>query len=236
MTNLLPSAFFDLSEFQHAELFSKCNFVWEALAGIKKYCTSQKLGKIDVEVPPGVYLVNPELISIGKGTTLEPGAYIKGPCIIGENCTIRHGAYIRGDFIAGSGCVIGHDTEVKHSIFLNNVLAGHFAYVGDSILGNKVNVGAGTKFANLKFDNSSIEINAEGKKIDTGLRKLGAIVGDGSQTGCNAVSNPGTLFGKDVYCYPCTNFGGYIAANHIVKLREKALIVPNKSRKFLGSK
>jgi filamentous hemagglutinin family protein len=236
MSHLLPSVFFNLSEFEHAVLFSNCNYVWEALAEVKKYLASQKLGKIEVEVPQGVYLVNPELISIGKGTTLEPGAYIKGPCILGEKCTVRHGAYIRGNFIAGKECVIGHDTEVKHSIFLNEVHAAHFAYVGDCILGNKVNLGAGTKCANLKFDNSTIVINAEGQLLDTCLRKFGAIIGDGSQIGCNAVSNPGTLLGQDVYCYPCTNFGGFIANNHTVKPKEKALIVPNKCRKLSGNK
>lgn len=228
MSNLLPSAFFDLSDYQHAALFSDCVFVWEALSKIKEYLQKYHARKIEIEIPQGVYLVNPELISIGKGSVLEPGAYIKGPCILGENSTVRHGAYIRGDLIAGKGCVIGHDTEVKHAIFLNGAHAAHFAYVGDSILGNKVNLGAGTKCANLKFDKSEIDIITEGHCYKTGLRKFGAIIGDGTQIGCNAVSNPGTLLGKEVYCYPCTNFGGVIDSKHIVKSKEKCIVVPRR--------
>ncbi len=98
MSCLLPTFFFDLSKYQHAALFSDCKYVWEAFSKIEKYLASKTLGKIETKVPEGVYLINPECISIGKGTTLEPGAYIKGPCIIGENCVVRHGAYIRGDF------------------------------------------------------------------------------------------------------------------------------------------
>lgn len=224
MFYLLPSSFFNLSDFQHAALFSDCTYVWEALTKIKSYLNNYPLGNIEVEIPEGVHLVNPELISIGKGSVIEPGAYIKGPCILGENCTVRHGAYIRGDFIAGNGCVIGHDTEVKHAIFLNKTHAAHFAYVGDSILGNKVNLGAGTKCANLKFDQSEIDIRFDGHLYKTGLRKFGAIIGDETQIGCNAVSNPGTLLGKKVFCYPCTNFGGVIPSESTVKSKDKCVI------------
>ncbi len=224
MTYLSPNNFFDLSDFQHAALFSDYTYVWEALTKIKNYFSNYPLGNIEVEIPEGVYLVNPELISIGKGSVIEPGAYIKGPCILGENSTVRHGAYIRGDLIAGDGCVIGHDTEVKHAIFLNKTHAAHFAYVGDSILGNKVNLGAGTKCANLKFDQSEIDIRFDGHLYKTGLRKFGAIIGDETQIGCNAVSNPGTLLGKKVFCYPCTNFGGVIPSESTVKSKDKCVI------------
>ena len=224
MSNFLPDTFFDLSDYEHAALFSDCTFVWQAFSKIKSYLKNYPLGKIEVEIPQGAFLVNPELISIGKGSVIEPGAYIKGPCILGENSIVRHGAYIRGDLITGKGCVIGHDTEVKHAIFLNKAHAAHFAYVGDSILGNNVNLGAGTKCANLKFDQSEIEIWFEGQTHKTGLRKFGAIIGDETQVGCNAVSNPGTLLGKKVYCYPCTNFGGVIASQSTVKSKEKCVI------------
>lgn len=231
MTCFFPHTYFDLSCYQHAALFADCSFVWQALLKISDYFKTYPLGlgNIEIEVPKEVYLINPKLISIGKGSVLEPGAYIKGPCILGENCTVRHGAYIRGDLIAGKGCVIGHDTEIKHSILLNGVHAAHFAYVGDSILGNDVNLGAGTKCANLKFDQSQIKVMAETHCYETGLRKFGAIIGDGSQIGCNAVSNPGTLLGKEVYCYPCTNFGGIIPSKHIVKPNNKPIIVPRKN-------
>lgn len=231
MKEIPSQLFFDLSDFQHAALFTNCIFPWMVFPKIQKYLTTLPLGKIETEVSQNVYLINPELISIGVGTVLEPGSYIKGPCVIGKNCTVRHGAYIRGDFIAGDNCVIGHDTEVKNAIFLNGALAGHFAYVGDSILGNKVNLGAGTKCANLKLDHSQIDVYIDDQKIATGLKKFGAIIGDESQTGCNSVLNPGTLLGKGVLCYPCTNFGGYIEANHVVRPSHKVIVEPQKLRK-----
>lgn len=202
---------FDLSEFRHAAIFDRCRYPWEALNKISDYLKTIELG--NVKEIPGVHLIDPELIFIGKGTVIEPGAYIKGPCVIGENCSIRQGAYIRGDLIAGDRCVIGHDTEVKNSIFLNEANAAHFAYVGDSILGNKVNLGAGTKLANLRFDHEEIVI----EKIRTGRKKLGAILGDGTQTGCNSVANPGTVTGKNVKCSPCINFGGFIIESSLIK-------------------
>ena len=113
--------------------------------------------------------------------------------------------------------MIGHDTEVKDSIILNNAHAAHFNYVGNSIIGNKVNLGAGYKFANLRFDNKEIIVYIENEKFHTGMRKFGAIVGDNTQLGCNAVSNPGTLIGKDVMCYPCTNFGGIVPSGSTVR-------------------
>lgn len=221
-----PSYFFNLNSFKHACLFDHCSYVWEVLSKISSYLKKYSLGSIETDVPQGTFLVEPSLISIGKGTVIEPGAYIKGPCIIGENCTIRHGAYIRGDFIAGNDCVIGHDTEVKNSIMMNKSNAAHFAYLGDTVLGNGVNLGAGTKCANLKLDHQPISILYEKKLIETGLRKFGAIIGDGSQLGCNSVSNPGSLLGQNVLCYPCINFGGFIASNQIVKAQNKILIKP----------
>ena len=226
MHTLQSSYFFDLAHYKHAAVFNKTTYVWEALPQIAEYLSSQILGNIETEIPSGAYLENPKKISIGKGSVVEPGAFIRGPCIIGEKCTIRQGAYIRGDLIAGNHCVIGHDTEIKNAILLNDVHAAHFAYVGDTILGNYVNLGAGTKCANLKLDNSHIVILFQGQHIPTGLRKLGAIIGDGTQIGCNAVINPGTLIGKNVACYPCVNFGGVIEANQVVKNNIKVLISP----------
>lgn len=217
MDTLKTQYFFDLSTFAHRSLFDSQEFVWEALLKLKDYFKNLHLGKIETDVPPGTFLIDPHLISIGKGTVIEPGAYIKGPCFIGDNCTVRHGAYIRGQLLAGDRCVIGHDTEIKNAILLNDAHAAHFAYVGDSILGNQVNLGAGTKCANLKFNSGKVVIHSEGKRIETGLRKFGAIIGDRSQIGCNAVTNPGSLLGKDVKWHPCVNFGGFIPSNATVK-------------------
>lgn len=217
MDHFQTDYFFDLSLFKHKEIFLDKRFVWNTLKEISSYLASYSLGKIEGEVSAGAFLVDREKISIGKGSVVEAGAYIKGPCAIGENCVVRHGAYIRGDFIAGDGCVIGHATEVKNSIFLNGAHASHFAYVGDSILGNKCNLGAGTKLANLKLSQGPVLIHFNEEHLDSGMRKLGAIIGDNAQTGCNTVTNPGTLMGPSATCYPCLNIGGFIPARHVVK-------------------
>lgn len=149
-------------------------------------------------------------IALGRGVLVESGAMIKSPAIIGDFCEVRQAAYLRGYCLAGKRCVLGHATEIKHSILLNDAKAGHFAYLGDSILGNNANLGAGTKFANLKMIKGNIVIRHSGERINTGLRKFGAILGDGSQTGCNSVTNPGTIFGKQCMLLPnCTSPGGY---------------------------
>jgi NDP-sugar pyrophosphorylase family protein len=144
-------------------------------------------------------------IYVGPGTVVEPGALIKGPTIIGANCEIRQGAYMRGHCLVGDRCVVGHTTEIKHAIMLDDAKAGHFAYIGDSILGNRTNLGAGTKLANLKITATPVSVKLEGKKYDTGLRKFGAIIGDGTETGCNSVTNPGTLLGRRCLVYPCVS-------------------------------
>jgi len=219
MESLYPEIFFDLSNYQHRALFQDCDFVWEALMRIKDYLHDFSLGQIEGNVSSSVHLVNASEICIGEGTVVEPGAYIKGPCIIGRNCTVRHGAYLRGNVIVGDDCIVGHDTEIKHSIMLNYSKAAHFAYLGDSILGNHVNLGAGTKCANLRFDDKNIKIRFEGQVFDTGLRKIGGILGDGTRTGCNTVANPGTITGKGVCCYPGVVVGGLIPSGQIVKQR-----------------
>lgn len=157
-------------------------------------------------------------ICIGKGVLIEPGAMIKSPAIIGDLTEVRQGAYLRGYCISGKRCVLGHTTEIKHSIFLNDSKAGHFAYLGDSILGNNANLGAGTKFANLKFLPGNVTILHEGEKLDTGRRKFGAILGDDSQTGCNSVTSPGTLMGKRAILMPnVTAPGGYHEPKKIIR-------------------
>jgi UDP-N-acetylglucosamine diphosphorylase / glucose-1-phosphate thymidylyltransferase / UDP-N-acetylgalactosamine diphosphorylase / glucosamine-1-phosphate N-acetyltransferase / galactosamine-1-phosphate N-acetyltransferase len=216
--------FFDLSSFAHKELFEGCTYVWQALEKIQNYLSRKTLGKIESAKQEYAYLVNPELISIGEGTTIEPGAYIKGPCIIGAHCHIRQGAYIRGDVIIGDHVVVGHASEIKHSILLNHAHAVHFAYVGDSIIGNHVNLGAGTKCANLRLDGTAIILHEGTEAISTGQRKLGAIIGDHCQVGCNVVLNPGSLLQKNVQIYPCLNAGGLIKEKSIVKPQSKPVI------------
>jgi NDP-sugar pyrophosphorylase family protein len=221
-----PATYFDLSSFKHAALFCDIKQVWDVIPKISAYLNEQELGQILTEIPQGAHIVNPHQISIGKGSIIEPGAYIKGPCILGDHCIIRQGAYIRGDFICGNHCVIGHDTEVKNTLFLDKAHAAHFAYLGDSVLGNGVNLGAGTKCANLKLDKSPVVVYVNGRRFSTGLRKMGAILGDGVQTGCNSVLNPGTLMGKNSICYPCVNLGGIIPADKCVKNSATLILSP----------
>lgn len=158
-------------------------------------------------------LIKPLGILIGKGTILEPSAILKGPLVIGEGCEIRQGAYLRGNVLIGSHCVIGHCTEIKNSIVMNHSEAGHFNYIGDSILGSHVNMGAGSRLANLQFRTAEqkerevqifpeIPALIDDKTIATGLNKFGAILGDNVEVGCNAVVCPGALIGKDNWIYP----------------------------------
>lgn len=218
------SYFFDFSHFEHSTLFHNDPFPWLVLQQLTEYLNGQPLGILKGIISPAAYLVNPERISIGEGSIIEPGAYIQGPCIIGKHCVVRHGAYIRGNVLTGDGCVIGHDTEVKHSIFLNQAHAAHFAYVGDSILGNEINLGAGTICANLKLDQSPIILRIQEQGIQTQMRKLGAIIGDKTQVGCNTVCNPGTLLGKEVLCNPCLNIQGFIPTRSRIKPSVKPVI------------
>jgi NDP-sugar pyrophosphorylase family protein len=141
-------------------------------------------------------------IAIGKGTLIEGGATIKGPAIIGDQTEVRQGAYLRGYCLIGDRCVVGHTTEVKHSVFLDDAKAGHFAYLGDTIIGNDANLGAGTKCANLRFIPGNVQVSYEGELYSTGMRKFGAIIGDKAQTGCNSVTSPGTIIARGCFLMP----------------------------------
>ncbi|MCI5139072.1 MAG: hypothetical protein D3922_11805, partial [Candidatus Electrothrix sp. AR1] len=251
---LEAASFFDLTEFNHREIFQEADYVWNGLINLKPYmnnldyslfkhedlldgtplkkhllyhqnslqsradCTFSwddvGKGKLSVMrdgqslpgasvIMAGAVIMGQE-IQLGKGVLIESGALIKGPAVIGDHTEIRQGAYVRGYCLTGKRCVIGHTTEVKHSIFLNDAKAGHFAYLGDSILGTDANLGAGTKFANLRFLPGNVQVRTDKGVLDTGLRKLGAILGDRVQTGCNSVTNPGTLIGPDGILMPNT--------------------------------
>lgn len=216
MSSILdPEHYFDLSLSTHRDLWKDCQYVWQILDRLESYIRTLDLGRLEGSISPQAYLVHPELISIGPGTVVEPGAYIQGPCYIGKNCQIRHGAYIRGNLLAEDRAVIGHATEVKNAFFFEKAQAGHFAYVGDSILGRHCNLGAGTKCANLKLSGREVLISHEGERVPTGRRKLGAIIGDEAQLGCNTVTNPGTLMAKGARCLPCSTVGGYLPENSV---------------------
>ena len=144
-------------------------------------------------ISPKAFLENEDTIVICKGAVVEAGAYISGPCFVEAGAVIRHGAYVRGSVYVGAHAVVGHTTECKGSILLPHAKAAHFNYVGDSILGHDCNLGAGTKLANLKITHGIIFLRLDTKKVDTGLKKFGAILGNRAQTGCNSVTNPGTI-------------------------------------------
>lgn len=154
----------------------------------------------------------------GQGVLVESGAFLKEPAIIGDQTEVRQGAYLRGYCLVGKRCVVGHATEVKHSILLDDAKAGHFAYLGDSILGNDVNLGAGTKLANLRFQSGEVEVKTADGPMATGLKKMGCIFGDRCQTGCNSVTNPGTLLGKRCVLMPNTTApSGYHPASTLLR-------------------
>ncbi len=159
-----------------------------------------------------------DAIHIGAGAVFEPGALVKGPTIIGPNTEVRQGAYVRGKCIVGARCIVGHTTEIKSSVMLDGAKAGHFAYIGDSVIGNEANLGAGTKLANLKIREQTIRVMAHGTRILTNLRKFGAIFGDHVETGCNSVTNPGTVLGKSCQVFPLTSVrAGYYEPNSVIR-------------------
>jgi len=223
MSKLYPEMFFNLNSFEHRDLFALDQYVWEALKSLKSYIDAKSLGKIECEIPESVHLVNKNLISIGRDTIVEPGSYIEGPCIIGKHCKIRHGSCLRAYVLTGNGCVIGHSSEVKHSIMLDGAKAPHFNYVGDSILGNDVNIGAGCICANFRLDHGEVIVYHEREKILSGLKKFGTIIGDRAQLGCNCVTSPGVLLGKEVFVSPCKHIKANLLSSRslVQTLREQ---------------
>lgn len=223
-----PSDLFDLAQTGHAALFDGCEFAWQALKNIKPHLARSARSDLRNQCLGRAWIG--ENVFIGEGTVVEDGVMIKGPAIIGRNCQIRHNAYLREDVIVGDGCVIGNSCEFKNAFLFNNVQVPHFSYVGDSILGYKAHLGAGVKISNLKLTPGNIALEWEGKVIDTGLRKFGAMIGDHAEVGCNAVLNPGTVIGRHSLVYPNTNWRGILPPGHIAKNRAGQEIVPRKDR------
>ncbi|GAB4274911.1 MAG: glucose-1-phosphate thymidylyltransferase [Candidatus Rifleibacteriota bacterium] len=228
----LEKFFSRISEFPCPELFEKelegfdpLENVWDILKRIQKGFVKNKVKpEILGEVHPGATLVGKDIF-IGKGSVVHPGALICGPTIIGENVEIRHCAYVRGNVIIGDGAVVGHCSEIVRSVMLPGAKAPHFNYVGDSILGTGVNLGAGTKLSNLKNDGSDVKTRIGEHVVDTGVRKFGAILGDNCLLGCNSVTNPGTILGPNCRVYPCAVVNGYHEAGTIIKLRQNQVSV-----------
>lgn len=207
------SNFLDLSQSISKDLFKDCKFPWEAIPLIKEFIIS--LGK---SLPKESFEEIKENVWVSKNNVkIYPSAHIDGPAIIDENAEIRHCAFIRGSVIIGKNCVVGNSTELKNVILFNNVQVPHFNYVGDSILGYKSHLGAGAITSNVKSDRSLVTIKHGDIKIDTGLKKFGAIIGDYVEIGCNAVLNPGTIIGRNSSVYPTAMVRGIIEENTILK-------------------
>ena len=225
MNVFAPAELFDLASGSHRELFDGCANAWEALERLHDYLGSVLRPGIRGEVEPGAYLTGD--VEIAEGARVEAGAYIRGPALIGPGTEVRHGAYVRGDVLTGAGCVIGHTSEAKMAILLDRAKAAHFAYVGDSVLGQDVNLGAGTKLANFKIVPGTIAVRSQdGTSVDTGRRKLGALLGDAVQIGCNTVTSPGTVVGRDSIIYPSASVQGTIPARSVVSWKPPLRIRP----------
>ena len=203
---------YNLEETIAAEIFKNVTYPWEVLPKIENFIL--ELGKtLDEEK----YKKIGEDVWIAKTAKVAPTAYIKGPTIIGENAEIRHCAFIRGKAIIGEGAIVGNSTEVKNSILFNKALAPHYNYVGDSILGYKAHMGAGSITSNVKSDKKLVVVKNGTEKIETGLKKFGAMIGDEVEVGCGTVLNPGTVIGKNSNIYPLSSVRKIVPANSIYK-------------------
>lgn len=193
------------------DLFDKVEYPWEVLPEIKNYILEiiPTLGSEYIKLKENVY--------VHKSVQVDESSHIDGPTIIGENSVIRHSAYIRGSVIIGKDCVIGNSTEVKNSILFDGVACPHFNYIGDSILGSKAHTGAGVILSNVKSDNTNVFVRDKDNSIDTKLRKMGSIIGNNVEIGCNSVVCPGTIINSNSNIYPLTMVRGVIPENVIVK-------------------
>lgn len=210
---------FDLSRSIAAPLLSKCEFPWEALPKIRDFILSV-----------GPTLSKDEYDNIGndvwvaKNVSIHPNAVICGPAIISEGTELRPGAFIRGNVIIGKNCVIGNSCELKNSIIFDKVQVPHFNYIGDSILGYCSHTGAGAITSNVKSDRSLVKVSIDGERVDTGLKKFGAMIGDHVEIGCNSVLNPGTVIGRNSNVYPLSSVRGTVPENSIFKSNDNIVL------------
>jgi len=211
---------YNLNETIAKDLFQKYEYPFEVLPNIEKFIKDY-IKTLNIEE----YDINGD-IAISKSATIHSTAVIAPPAIIGANTEIRPNAFIRGKVIIGENCVIGNSCEFKNSIIFNNAQIPHFNYVGDSIIGFKSHLSAGVITSNLKSDQTNITVKIGNKTLETNSRKIGALIGDRVEVGCNSVLNPGTIIGRNTNIYPLSNVRGYIPADSIYK--DKNNIVPKK--------
>lgn len=202
----------DLEQTIAKDFFQGLTYPWEVFDGLE-----EKIIALGLSLPKDKYEERSEHVWVAKSATVAPAAYLGAPLIIDENAEIRHCAFIRGSAVVGKGTVVGNSTELKSSILFNYVQVPHYNYVGNSVLSYKSHMGAGSITSNLKSDKSLVTIKTEQGNVDTGLKKLGAILGSCVEVGCNSVLNPGTVIGQNTNVYPLSMVRGYIPADSIYK-------------------
>lgn len=206
---------YDLTQSIAGEYLAQFTYPWEALGGISDF-----IREIGPKLDPEVYEKRGEDIWVAKSATIAPTASLNGPLIIDEDVEVRQCAFIRGSAIVGKGSVVGNSTELKNVIIFNSVQVPHYNYVGDSILGYKSHMGAGSITSNVKSDKTLVVVKDKfdsGEEIETGRKKFGAMLGDHVEVGCNSVLNPGTVIGRECNVYPLSSVRGVIPAEHIFK-------------------
>ena len=206
---------YSLNETIAKDVFEGCTYPWEVLPKISAFIT--ELGN---KLPSDLFEKRGENIWIAKSAKVAPTACLNGPLIVDEEAEIRHCAFIRGNAIVGKGAVVGNSTELKNVILFNKVQVPHYNYVGDSILGFKAHMGAGSITSNVKSDKTLVVIKSKDEQIESGIKKVGAMLGDNVEVGCNSVLNPGTIIGKDSQIYPVSCVRGVIPTNSIYKSQD----------------
>ena len=210
------SNLYDLNETIAAELLQTAEYPWELLPKISAFIL-----ELGAKLPKDTYTEIKEHVWVADSATIAPTACINGPAIIDEDAEVRHCAFIRGNAIVGKGAVVGNSTELKNVILFNKVQVPHYNYVGDSILGFKAHMGAGSITSNVKSDKKLVVVHTGEGNIETGLKKFGAMLGDCVEVGCNSVLNPGTVLGPNVNVYPTSSVRGYVPAAHIFKTQDQ---------------
>ncbi len=218
MENYTISNMLDLTETIAAELFQGKTYPWEVLPEIGAF-----IEKLGASLSPEEYDLMDGNVWIAKSAKVAPTASITGPAIIGKEAEIRHCAFIRGKVIVGEGAVVGNSTELKNAVLFNRVQVPHYNYVGDSVLGYKSHMGAGSICSNVKSDKKLVVVKDKEEQIETGLKKFGAMLGDHVEVGCGSVLNPGTVIGRNCNIYPLSPVRGCIPANHIYKNKEEII-------------
>ncbi len=212
MKDLMIRNLYHLEETIAADLFEGKDYPWEVLPEIGSFIL-----KLGPTLPKDEYDQVGEDVWIAKSANVFPSAYVHGPAIIGKDAEVRHCAFIRGNAIVGEGAVVGNSTELKNVVLFNKVQVPHYIYVGDSVLGYKAHMGAGSITSNVKADKMLVKVHAGTENIETGLKKFGAMLGDHVEVGCNAVLNPGTVIGRETNVYPTSMVRGFVPARSIFK-------------------